>query len=216
MTNKKITIGIYGDSFSDPNWVKNNYKAWPELLETDYTIKNYSLSGTSLWWSYNKFLETCDKIDYAIFVVTIPGRLHIDYQDQHINLNPISWPVWDGVSIGEIYFKYIYSDKRETAFHNFIVSDLLLYDKILIIPAFAESIPNYAVSLCYYADKETAHYGLKNTGPNENRKCHLTKENNNMVYNKIISAMESKSKILTLSEYDYVVPKDPISQYWKV
>jgi hypothetical protein len=95
MTNKKITIGIYGDSFSDPNWVKNNYKAWPELLETDYTIKNYSLSGTSLWWSYNKFLETCDKIDYAIFVVTIPGRLHIDYQDQHINLNPISWPVWD-------------------------------------------------------------------------------------------------------------------------
>ena len=72
------------------------------------------------------------------------------------------------------------------------------------------------MSLCYYADKETAHYGLKNTGPNENRKCHLTKENNNMVYNKIISAMESKSKILTLSEYDYVVPKDPISQYWKV
>jgi hypothetical protein len=37
-----------------------------------------------------------------------------------------------------------------------------------------------------------------------------------MVYDKIMSAMGSKSKILSLSEHDYVVPKDPIQQYWKI
>jgi len=216
MTNKKLTIGIYGDSFADPKWVKNDYNAWPELLENNYNIQNYSLTGTSLWWSYDKFLETCDKIDYTIFVVTIPGRVYLEYQDHHINLNPTSWPIWNGVSIGEMYFKYFYSNKRENAFQNFIISDLLLYDKILLIPAFTESMPGYPISLCYYADKETEHYGLKDPGPHENRKCHLTKENNIMVYNKIMSAMESKCKILSLSQHDYVIPKDPISQYWKV
>ena len=215
MMKSKPVIGIYGDSFADPKWVSNSYDAWPELLSKDYKIKNYSLSGTSLWWSYNKFLETCNKIDYAIFVVTVPGRIHIEHNDKHLNLNPVTWPIWDGVSIGEIYFKYFYSNKRETSFHNFMVNDLLEYDKILLIPAFNESIPNYPMSLCYLADMETDYYGLDHSGPNERRKCHLSKENNKVIYNKITAALEINSKVLTISESDFIVPSDSLEYYWK-
>lgn len=215
MNNKSPVIGIYGDSFADPNWVKNSYNAWPELLANDYKIKNYALSGSSLWWSYNKFLETCHEIDHAIFVITVPGRIHIEYNDKHLNLNPVTWPIWDNVSIGEIYFKYFYSSKREQAFHNFMVSDLLQYDKILLIPAFAESIPNVPMSLCYFADLESKHYGLEHSGTNEKRKCHLSKENNFMIYNKVLAALELNSKILSLSESEFVTPTDPLSYYWK-
>lgn len=212
---KKLKLAIYGDSFSDPTWVSNTYMSWPELLANDYNITNYSQTGTSMWWSYDKFLNTHNKFDLAIFVVTVPGRIHVEYNDKHLNLNPSTWPVWDGINIGEMYFRYFYSSKRETAFHNFMVNDILQYQDVLVIPAFLESLPIQSWSLCHYADLELQHYGLDHPGNNENRKCHLTKENNLMVYNKISKAIADKDQVLKLNKDDFVVPADPMEYYWK-
>ncbi len=216
MMNKKPKLAIYGDSFSDPSWVQNDYLSWPEMLEQKYNVKNYSLTGSSMWWSYDKFLETHASYDLAIFVVTVPGRIHVEYNNKHLNLNPSTWPVWDGINIGEMYFRYFYSSKRETAFHNFMVNDILQYQDVLVVPAFLESLPNLnSWSLCHYADLELQFYGLDHPGNNENRKCHLTKENNLMIYNKIINAIDNKDQILKLNPEDFVQPADPMECYWK-
>ena len=104
-------IAIFGDSFSDPKWVKNDYLAWPELLENDFNVTNFSLSGTSLWWSYKQFKKLSTEYDYCIFTITMPGRIHIESLDRHLNLNPSTWPVWYGTNFGEMYFQYFYSEE---------------------------------------------------------------------------------------------------------
>lgn len=210
-------IAIFGDSFADPKWARNDfYKAWPELLEQDATVDNFSLSGTGVWWSYKQYKKIHEDYDYNIFVLTIPGRIHIESLDRHLNFNPITWPVWYGTNFGEVYFKYFYSQEREECFHNFILNDLLQTKNTLVIPAFVESMPKgYSDwSLCHLADTEMYHYGMQHPGNNERRKCHLTKENNEVVYNKIKSAIASNESLLKLTNLDFVAPAEPMHRYW--
>jgi hypothetical protein len=211
---KKLVI--FGDSFSDPTWAKNDfYKAWPELLADDYEITNKSLSGSSMWWSYKQFKEIQNDYDKCIFVVTIPGRIHIESLDRHLNFNETTWPRWFGINFGEMWFKYFYSQEREECFHNFMLKDIMESPNTLVIPAFVESIPGYDKwTLCHFADMEIYHYGMSHAGNNEKRKCHLTKENNLVIYNRIKSAFSNGDKVLPLCKEDYVVPADPMHKYW--
>ena len=211
-----MKIAIFGDSFSDPTWCKRtDYKAWPELLGEKYSIDNYSHSGSSMWWSYKKFLDNQSKYDKIIFTVTVPGRIHVEYNDTHINLNPTTWPVWNGIPVGEVYFRYFYSLDREEAFHNFMLNDLMNRKNVLLIPSFEESIKEKpGVSLCFIADKETDFFGLAHTGPNEKRKCHMSVENNLMVYNTVVSAIENNDKILDIKEDNFKEPQNNMQFYW--
>lgn len=70
------SIGIYGDSFAgNPNHFGYRYH-WSTLLAKEYgcEIKNYGLSGTSVYYSYKKFVNNFHKHDLNIFLVTEPGR----------------------------------------------------------------------------------------------------------------------------------------------
>jgi len=209
-------LAIFGDSFSEPTWAKNEkYLAWPELLTANFKITNYSLSGSSLWWSYKQWKKDHHTNDYNIFVITIPGRIYVESLDRHLNVNPTTWPRWFGINFGELWFKYFYSEERENAFHNFMLEDILKSSNTLVIPAFLESMPGInSVSLCHLADLEMYHYGLTHAGNNERRKCHLTKENNLVVYEKILNAINQKEKILKLYQTDFKVPQDDLSYYW--
>lgn len=210
-------IAIFGDSFSDPKWTGHNkYRAWPELLEDQYSVQNFSLSGSGMWWSYKQWKKVNQDYDYNIFVVTIPGRVHIESLDRHLNFNPITWPTWYGTNFGEMYFKYFFSQEREDCFHFFMLDDVLKSKNTLVIPAFVESMPKDYTgwSLCHYADLEMYHYGMQHPGNNEKRKCHLTKENNLMVYNKVLSGIANKESLIDLKDSDYCVPADPMHYYW--
>ena len=210
------TIGIFGDSFGDDDWVKNDYPSWPELLANDYNIKNYSLSGTSLWYSYKHF-KKFNHHDFNIFVVTVPDRLWIPGYDYHVNANAGTWPVVDGINLGEVYYNYIYDDAREHCFHDLMINDVLKSDNTLVIAAFGESIPNYPYwSLCHLAKAEQRDFGLDSwSGFNDRRKCHLTEGNNLVVYRKILESIQNNDKFLKLTENDYVKPTRSIETYWK-
>jgi hypothetical protein len=216
MIKSKPTLAIYGDSFGDPRWVENDYLAWPELLEQHYNITNYAFTGTGLWWSYDKFIDTHQRYDQIIFVVTVPGRIYIESLDKHLNLNPSTWPIWRNIALGELYFRLFYSEKRENRFHKFIVDDILTHNNVLVVPAFKESIADYnGWSLCHFADTELAHYGLEHNGWNEHRKCHMSMENNEVIYKHVLQSLTNGTKILNLQETDFIAPADPSSRYWK-
>lgn len=209
-------IAIFGDSFSDPTWANNDkYSAWPELLLNNFSVTNFSLSGSGMWWSYKKWKELNYSYDYNIFVVTIPGRIYIESLDRHLNFNPTTWPRWFGINFGELWFKYFYSQEREECFHNFMLNDILESNNTLVIPAFSESMKLIeSISLCHLADLEMYGYGLTHSGTNERRKCHLTKTNNIVVYEKILSSLEKKEKILKIFNSDYIEPTEPLDFYW--
>jgi hypothetical protein len=70
-----MKIGIYGDSFADPNPFPN--ESWIAYLKNNIEsaiVDQYSSAGTSHWWSYKKFMETHEKYDTIIFCHTNPIR----------------------------------------------------------------------------------------------------------------------------------------------
>jgi len=73
------TLGIYGDSFADDrsSWDRPRLTttAWSYRLAMTYdSYENYALQGTSLFYSYQKFIATQHKWDKIVFIVTNPGR----------------------------------------------------------------------------------------------------------------------------------------------
>jgi hypothetical protein len=77
----KLRLGIFGDSYADinPREYRDedaNRLPWPihlaKLLDTE--LHAYSLSGTSLWWSYKNFLKYYKDLDIIVFVYTEYNR----------------------------------------------------------------------------------------------------------------------------------------------
>ena len=68
-----MKIAIFGDSFGD------DYNLWPDpysgvgpswvdyLRSQNLEIENFSVGGTSLFYSYQKFISTYEKYDKVIF-----------------------------------------------------------------------------------------------------------------------------------------------------
>ena len=71
-----MKLAIFGDSYADIN-PDYTYMGWPNLLK-QHSKNTYikSLSGTSLWWSYQHFLRYIknNKPDCIIFCYTNPYR----------------------------------------------------------------------------------------------------------------------------------------------
>lgn len=210
-----MKILILGDSFSDPTWATNNYKAWPELLADQYEVTNLSVCGSSLWWSYTQFLKNKNQYDLVIFVVTVPNRVYLEEDNLHLNINTRT--AFAHTTLENIYYRFFYSEGKEQFFHNSIVDDIMKHKQVLVIPAFAESVASYTgVSLCHFSDMEADFYKKDRPVLNDTqRKCHLSKESNHTVYEKIIDAIDNNDKILYLSENDFINPAGPITYYWK-
>lgn len=62
-------LGVFGDSFAHCN---PKYGGWPDQLAKllDARFDNHAFSGTSIWWSYNKFLETYKNYTHIAMVFT--------------------------------------------------------------------------------------------------------------------------------------------------
>jgi hypothetical protein len=69
-----MKIAIYGDSYADADLFEGNAwstnYSWPKLLQSyysNYTVDFYATSGTSAWWSYEKFFKTHTQYEKIIF-----------------------------------------------------------------------------------------------------------------------------------------------------
>jgi hypothetical protein len=73
-----MKIAIYGDSFAQP--VEFGYKGndflWCNSLanKLNGSINNFATTGSSIFYSYQKFLRTYNEYDLCIFAVTSPNR----------------------------------------------------------------------------------------------------------------------------------------------
>lgn len=69
-----MKIGIFGDSYADCPRRCLGEHGWPKLLSKKFSVDNYGRSGTSMWWSFEQFLNHCDRYDVIVFSFTSSGR----------------------------------------------------------------------------------------------------------------------------------------------
>lgn len=211
-----MKIAIYGDSFADPCWNLNSYKSWPELLAESYDVTNFAKEGSSLWWSYDQLKQQQLNFDYNIFIGTIYSRIFIADLNRHLSVSPNSWPmVNEKINLGYIYYQHFFFHPRDYQISQLMIKDIMTFDNTLYIPAFDESVPEQ-LPLCplnKLTGLEEQYYKIWNYSIDK-RKCHLTKENNLVIYNKITAAISKKSKTLELSESDYINPTDNVDYYF--
>jgi len=88
------TIGIYGDSWADPN---HGHDFNPQLAKKAWCKRFdhadiYAKGGSSIYFSYRLFMQTHEQYDRTIFVATNPGRYYLPVKigDQEVHLNSLN------------------------------------------------------------------------------------------------------------------------------
>jgi len=68
-----LKLGVFGDSFAQ---CSVTYSGWPDDLSKmiNLPIDNFGRAGTSLWYSYKKFLENFKNYSHIVFTYTNPHR----------------------------------------------------------------------------------------------------------------------------------------------
>lgn len=84
-------LGIFGDSFADPyhgHDVEPTFHnlGWPNLLDTHVSI--YALNGSSIYYTYKKFIQNHHKHEKNIVIITNPSRIPIEPSDYVKNHKP--------------------------------------------------------------------------------------------------------------------------------
>lgn len=198
--------------YTDTNTFLNNltvkYKCWVDLLSETYSVANYARGGTDCYFSYKTFLETQENYDKIIFLKTFPGRLSLCSETWHHYYNVSSITATDKMSSAvRDYFVYVQPEDnfRTELFDNLMVEDVIRKrpDTIYIDVALAsktQSIPLYDIykseSMFWNIDSENIDYI-------DARQCHMSYENNTMMYNKICNSIKN-SKPFTLSNADII------------
>jgi hypothetical protein len=197
--------------------------SWVEILENaGHEINNYAVSGTAFMFSYERFLKEHKNNDLNIFVVTSPHRVYIKELDGR-RLFSYTWADEEYERVKKLPFypkQQIHLDILKSArtylelwadweminhTQQVLVNNLWnLAPNTIVIPAFFNSIEQTTINLFY-----AAKYELKLVNEKEHtnfdfayldcqRKCHFSNENNIVLGNKVLRAIENNEKIVTL------------------
>lgn len=71
-----MNLAIYGDSWADcSSYTSTDLRGWPELLKPHFGhVDNFAVAASSLYFSYNQFINSHHNYSKIIFVATSVGR----------------------------------------------------------------------------------------------------------------------------------------------
>jgi hypothetical protein len=225
-----MSIGIFGDSYADEFAHTDiaNYPSWIDLLRerTRLNVTSYGTMGSSLWFSYKKFIENHKNFNQVIFVVTLPGRLTVpDYinvsknSSKHINkLESVEFILKNkhfsstqeknALLAAKSYFEYLFDIKRENTFHSLLIEKIKSIRRDALLLYVHDNDPN-TITLSKISKREVIGSGLSEDlfhKGGDRRVCHFCKENNYILANKIINWVYKKEKTVELKLEDFVIP----------
>lgn len=165
-----MNIGIFGDSWASLN-LGSSYLGWPELLGKKYKVNNFAVPGSSLYFSYKKFLKHHTEHDVNVFLITSPNRLELPQasklhnQSLHYISGPNSVNMWRNKipknhqnlseldKIGnaiELYYRYIQDDERDLCIANSLLYHLRsLTSNTIFIPCFNDYGTNSLIDVFF-------------------------------------------------------------------
>jgi len=213
----------------------NDGPAWVEILEEEgHEITNFAFMGTAFMFSYEIFLKEHKNFDLNIFVVTSHHRTYIKeldglrmfgytFADEEYNrvkkLHPYSKQQihLDILKSAKVYLELWADWEMIRHVQHVLVKNLWnLAPNTLVIPGFNDSIEGSTIGLDDLAVRELSLVVKKEVDKHDiyrntrcMRKCHFSKENNNMLGKKIKEAIQQEKKILQLSLDDVITPGNP-------
>lgn len=83
-----MKVAIYGDSFAQNFW-DSRYspgESWVDILSDRYEIRNFSVSGSSVWFSYTTFINNQSKFDRNIFLISNDERIYFHRLETKVSI----------------------------------------------------------------------------------------------------------------------------------
>jgi hypothetical protein len=236
-----MKIAIFGDSFADENHSNLDEKSWVDVIRDDgIEIHNFSSSGTSLMWSYQKYLnfkkshqnETIDKI---IFLFTEPNRITTQYKNKRITIT--NTDVFDDfvknnkyldkkdieiLQSFKNYYIYFHNEEEAKIINDLIKRDILSDSRVIHLEPSTRNLPKEQISLYNIACLEleiltglSGNDGYKFMNKcTDNRKCHMSEPNNIMVGKKFLEAIYHNKQTIEIFSNDFVQPFNKVKQYF--
>lgn len=222
-----MKIAIYGDShvanFFDPSL--NDDVSYIELLYRKYNLDNYGKGGSSLFFSYQQFLDSHKSYDRVIFVATSPGRFYVDPETNpelerrhmasigHVedairfyanDLNHLT--VFKAI---RDYMLYAQNNKEVQSFHNLMLADIKLKRPDVILfdrQQYQDTDFNFwNISNDRVADVYNDYIDV--------RHCHLSKEKHLIFYELLEDSLAS-GKEIDYSKLLNIKPSKSFEQYF--
>ena len=219
-----------------------NGPSWTKLLELDprYRVTNMAEGGSSMWFSFRNFMKYQHEYDVILYVVSESHRLyHPISTDSGIRHWNFAAPWWfdavrrklssqsldntgfEEVSAIELYFKHLLDIEERDTFQRLMINDIRTNrPDAILIPAFQESIYDHeGVCLVDISDREIRHLGLELADTfktrDEQRLCHLTKENNRTLYEHVVRWIDGENMSMHAEDFG-IMPADELDRYLPV
>jgi hypothetical protein len=227
------TLAIFGDSYGRSGGYDIAEKDWVDFIRAtgEFKVTNFSVGGSSLWYSYDLFLKHKDSFDKVIFLVTSPGRLWITsplakiapFQNYNVKIKA---ELASGIEKKQYqtivdYYELIHDNDLEDIRHQLMVENIgRLRSDTIVYPCFPTPYID-DVGLYEITKFEDLHLGLtQNTkdkfyreGRRDSRTCHMTEENNKIVADLFLQRLNNRVHKLDISKL--IKPKNKLEYYFQ-
>lgn len=225
-----MEIAVYGDSFADARnifYTENDFSWTNCLRKKGYNVTNYGKCASSLFYSYRQFIDTHEKFDKIIFLLTGRGRFEV--QGLPENDSSITYGMIDDlmnnregfnstqkeiVNACLSYYKYVLDDKKEELFHNLLVKEIQrIRPDGLYIPCFPNCYQGQEekniIDLDYFSLFDHTYFNIKPSGPDDRRYCHMNEGNNQMLADRIDQWLHTNQFSLTKEDAVNPIVQNP-------
>ena len=200
---------------------------WPTLLRETYDVSNYSIPGCSTYFSYKKFIENHKRMDFNIFLPTPPTRLSVEDDDDVYHINPgfstdqlrnlakqsrenktgKYLPLMDLADAVDGYYKCILDVAENELYVKLLTDYIKTFDPNCLVVKTSSNGPNELNQVSNMESKALKYdyFNVFKHGDLDLRYCHLTKENNEIVAQKITNHIEGVASF-AVDANDFVKP----------
>lgn len=236
-----MKVAIFGDSHGDVSYMDWRKVAphiglgWPELLSKFHKTSNYCAGGSGLWYSFKLFQDRHRKFEKVIFLPSqnhrftlklperntkihvVPGFVDGDQLRQSLMLNdtPLDNNI---VEAAAGYIDHILDYDKEHFLGNLLIKEIHnIRPDAIIVKCFnsnSESLGMSDLSRLEIEHWNTSVEELRADGEHcDYRKCHMSDENNEMVFKKILAAINNNKNFVDFNQSDFIMPKQPLNRY---
>lgn len=201
-----MKVAIFGDSYGEKR-LENPTDSWMDILSQNYTIDNFSVGGSSLYFSYTNFVQNHEKYDKIIFLITNFGRQWLKKCEtiKHIS-GYATADFWSKQANNDRdrfllealknYFLYIQDDGFEKTVHDLLVQKIRDIRKdSLLVPCYGDSLPEPTDNCLFYGcQKDWQYFNFEYTNEyDDSRHCHLNEMNNIIFAKELLYYLETNN-----------------------
>jgi len=225
-----MKVAVFGDSFADEiiNKREAGYKSWVELLREKYysDLTCYAEAGSSMYFSYDLFLENHEKYDKIIFIMTTPGRLtipkyipfkqaditrymyhvnNIRTAQEHLVNNAflMTEPGTQATKAAIEYYKFLYDPIFDSRLHLLMKEHILEIRRDTIM---VDTLDQGLSAIAYYEFDPSGTRPAEMWKYRDRRMCHFSPRNNEILADKMFEWCNGTPVPSRLDLKDFEVP----------